>query len=70
VELIAALAWPLVALVAIGASLWAFNVWRHPTIAEETLKGALEKLLDQEKRIGNIELARGHEERRQGVLKR
>lgn len=68
------LAWPVVSLVialsTLGVGAWAFHIWRHPTIAEQTLKGLAERLMDQEQRLGKLELAKsglgGAEPRRPG----
>ena len=59
VALVMALAWPLVALVALGCAVWAFESWRHPTIAEQMLKALTESNLELAQRVGQLELAAG-----------
>jgi hypothetical protein len=53
------LAWPFVALCFLGAAVWAFNAWRHPTIAETTLRGLAEKVIELDGEVGKLKLAQG-----------
>ena len=60
IELVQVLAWPAVACVAIGVGAWAFNAWRHPTIAETTLKALAANVLELDKELGKLKVAVAH----------